>query len=99
MVHELRRLGHDVLTRQDAGNAGQAISDDAVLSFAVTQGRAVLTQNRRHFIRLHASRPEHSGMVVCTVDPDFASQAQRVHEAIESLTSLHGQLVRVNRPG
>ena len=32
-VEELRRLGHDVLTIQDAAQASQAISDEFVLAF------------------------------------------------------------------
>ncbi|GEM_PF-4264907 len=53
VVDELRRLGHEVLTSQEAGNAGQSIPDDEVLNFARVNNRAVLTLNRRHFIRLH----------------------------------------------
>ena len=34
VVEELRQLGHDVLTTLEAGYAGQAISDEAVLDFA-----------------------------------------------------------------
>jgi hypothetical protein len=49
----LRSLGHDVLTAQQAGQANQAIPDSQVLAFAAAQGRAVLTFNRRHFVRLH----------------------------------------------
>jgi hypothetical protein len=48
-VEELRRLGHDVLTTQQAGKAGQAIPDLQVLAFACEEGRALLTLNRRHF--------------------------------------------------
>lgn len=50
VVQALRRLGHDVLTSLDAGNAGRAVPDDEVLAFAVAGGRAVLTLNRRHFV-------------------------------------------------
>jgi hypothetical protein len=49
----LRALGHDVLTSQEAGNANQAIPDAEVLRFAAEIGRAVLTINKRDFIRLH----------------------------------------------
>ncbi len=44
-VEALRRLGHDVLTAAEAGQAGQGIADDAVLTFAHALGRAVLTHN------------------------------------------------------
>lgn len=47
----LRSLGHDVLTVQEAGNAGK--SDPEVLAFAIADNRAILTQNRRDFVRLH----------------------------------------------
>ncbi len=33
VVVELRRLGHDVLTVQEAGKANQEIPDDEVLAF------------------------------------------------------------------
>jgi hypothetical protein len=97
-VEALRVLGHDVLTTQEAGNAGQAIPDEEVLSFATRAGRAVLTLNRRDFIRLHKRGVTHAGIIVCTEDMDTAGQAARVHDAVASLSSLAGQLVRVNRP-
>lgn len=53
VVLELRRLGHDVLTLQETGTAGRSMSDAAVLEFACAQKRALLTFNRKHFIRLH----------------------------------------------
>lgn len=98
VVEELRRLGHDVETCQDAGHAGQAMSDEAVLNHAARHGRAVLTLNRLHFIRLHRSRPEHHGVVVCSFDPDFARQAREIDEAIASCGNLTRELIRVNRP-
>ena len=83
VAEELRRLGHDVLTVQEAGNAGRAVPDEQVLAFAREQRRAVVTLNRKHFIRLHEQHPDHAGIVVCTFDPDFAGQARRIHEVLE----------------
>jgi hypothetical protein len=60
VVELLRKLEHDVLTAQEAGNAGQGILDQAVLVFAISQERAVLTINRDDFIRLHRLDPNHS---------------------------------------
>jgi hypothetical protein len=97
-VEKLRELGHDVLTIQEAGKADQALPDKEVLAFAIRENRAVLTLNRRHFKRLHRENPQHAGIVLCTVDPDFAGQAERIHSAISALASLAGQLIRVNRP-
>jgi hypothetical protein len=98
VVQELRRLGHDVLTTHEAGQSGQAISDDAVLEFARSDHRTVLTINRRHFVRLHSASPEHEGIIVCSYDPDFEGQAVRIHVAIGKQMQLSGQLLRVNRP-
>jgi len=97
VVDKLRALAHGVLTIQETGQADQAVPDDKVLEFATTENRALLTLNRRHFIRLHRERPQHAGIVVCTVDPDFAGQAGRIHKAIRGQDSLKGQLIRVNR--
>ena len=97
-VEALRGLGHDVLTTAESGRAGQAISDAAVLGFATTENRIVVTLNRRHFIRLHHSTPEHTGIVVCTLDPDSTALAQRIHESLENLPQMAGQIVRINRP-
>ena len=98
VVEALRALGHDVLTVQEAGNAGEAISDEQVLAIATERDRTVITLNRRDFIRLHALRPSHAGIVVCSQDPDTDGQASRIHQATESAESLAGQLLRVNHP-
>jgi hypothetical protein len=55
VVMELRRLGYDVLTSYDAGQANQGIPDEDVLTFATQQERAVITLNRDDFIALHRS--------------------------------------------
>jgi hypothetical protein len=62
---ELRRLGHDVLTSLDAGNANASVPDAEVLSFASSRQRILLTNNRRHFLQLHSRRTEsHCGSPV-----------------------------------
>jgi hypothetical protein len=98
VAEELRRLGHDVLTVQEAGNGGQAIPDESVLAFAFGQGRALVTINRKHFIRLHRSNPGHAGIIVCTLDLDFIRQAYRIHSALKEQDRLEGQILRVYRP-
>ena len=97
VVSALRQLRHDVLTLQEADMANQSIDDEVVLAFAHNDGRAVLTINRKHFVRLHNAGLEHSGVIVCTFDPDFERQAGRIDAALES-QELAGQLIRVNRP-
>jgi hypothetical protein len=97
-VEELRKLGHDVLTSYESGKAGQAIPDEDVLAFAVNNERALLTLNRKHFIRLHTLKPQHFGIIVCTFDPEFSAQAKRIHETLEHESPIMGKLIRVNRP-
>jgi hypothetical protein len=98
IVEELRHLGHDVLTVQEAGQGNRWTSDEAVLEFATAQGRAVLTFNRRHFIRLHWAGQAHAGILVCTWDRDAAALAARVHEAVARHSTLDSQLIRITRP-
>ena len=98
VVEELRRLGHDVLTAQEAGQANLGVTDSAVLAFAIAQARAVLTFNRRHFINLHRRIVSHRGIVVCTRDDDVPGLAGRIDLAIRSCPGLDGQLLRINRP-
>ena len=97
VVIDLRGLGHDVLTTGDAGKANEAIPDEEVLRFAVGNGRAVLTHNRRDFLRLHRENPDHEGILVCTDNPDFPALAAKVHARLQAMESLKGRLVRVNR--
>ncbi len=97
IVEVLQTLGHDILTVQAADNRG--LPDEAVLAFATQENRAVLTFNRRHFIRLHTQQPEHAGIIVCKDDPDRESLALRINIAIAPLETLQGQLIRVSRPG
>jgi uncharacterized protein with PIN domain len=98
VVEFLRSFGHDVLTAREAGNANLKIPDDDVLTFATRNERAVLTRNRRDFIRLHRLQPNHAGIIVCTENPDFTELATYIHEMISVEQSLKGKLIRVNRP-
>jgi predicted nuclease of predicted toxin-antitoxin system len=98
VAEELRRLGHDVVSILEHGRAEEGVPDPEVLALAIAEDRAVLTINRRDFIRLHNQNPQHAGIIVCTADIDFVGQAQCIHAAIEAAGDLHGQLIRVNRP-
>ena len=98
VVELLGAFGHDVLTARDAGNANLRITDEDVLAFAVSNERAVLTRNRRHFMRLHRLQPDHAGIIVCTEQPNFQRLAALINQAISSEETLKGKLIRVNRP-
>ncbi len=99
VVRELRNRGHDVLTSLEAGRANKKVPDDEVLKFATAEGRAVLTLNRRDFIRLHRDCDgQHAGIIACTRDDEPAALALRIHDALEMSGDLNGQLLRVVRP-
>jgi predicted nuclease of predicted toxin-antitoxin system len=93
----LRLLGHDVLTVQEAGNANQKIPDDRVLAYATDHERAVLTINRQDFIRLHKEQIDRCGIVACTENRDYQRLAAKIDEAVCSVDSLNGQLLRITR--
>ncbi|MEQ1908308.1 MAG: DUF5615 family PIN-like protein [Vicinamibacterales bacterium] len=97
VVEALRRLGHDVVTLADAGHAREAMPDEAVLHLAIADGRAVITLDRRHFVRLHGDHLVHAGIVVCTLDLDFEGQARRVDAALREHEVLTGCLLRITR--
>jgi len=98
VIAELRRLGFDVLTAFEDGRANQSITDRVILARATELARAILTLNRRDFKRLHLEMPEHSGIIICTEDPDRVGQAQRIAEAIKEARGLGNKLIRVYRP-
>ena len=95
IVQMLRQFGHDVLTSLEAGNANQRIPDDAVLAFASTQNRILLTLNRRDFIKLHYLNLDHSGIIVCTEDSDFKALANRIHKELCSEVPFSQHLIRI----
>lgn len=98
VVVELTRLGHDVLTVRAAGYAEQSWPDPEVLAFATHERRAVVTLNRKDFLRLHRETPLHAGIVVCTFDLDFARQARRIDDALQNLGDPGGKVLRINKP-
>jgi hypothetical protein len=98
VVEELRRLGHDVLTVQEAGQGNQKTPDADVLAFAIQQGRAVLTFNRGDFFRLHQRVQPHSGIIACTWDADSVALAAGIHQAVSQCPVLDNQFLRIYKP-
>ncbi|MEG4059080.1 MULTISPECIES: DUF5615 family PIN-like protein [unclassified Microcoleus] len=97
VVQNLRSLGHDVPTVQEAGNAG--LPDEDVLAFAITDNRAVLTVNRRDFFQLHNLKPDHCGIIACTRDDDMPRLSANINDAISTAEILTGKVIRVYRSG
>lgn len=94
----LRQLGHDVLTALDDGRANQGIDDPDVLTRPTQLGRAVVTNNRGDYHRLHRLGVVHAGVITYTYDPDSVELARRIHAAIASLATLQALLIRIVRP-
>jgi hypothetical protein len=97
VVDALRALGHDVLTTREAGTANKQVEDPVVLAYAVSQGRALLTLNRRDFRRLHQSGVPHDGIIACSEDLDFSGQASRIDDEVRKHATLKGQFIRIVR--
>jgi nucleoside-triphosphatase THEP1 len=98
VVENLRTLGHDVLTVQEAGKANLKIPDDEVIAFASSNECVVLTLNRRDFKRLHRSTSNYAGIIICTDDADRNGLAERINVAISMSEPLASKLVSVVRP-
>jgi hypothetical protein len=102
LVKELRRLGHDVLTSYEAGNANQRIPDERVLTGATRDDRSVVTFNRDDFLELHRSGFQHSGIIVCKEDRNHLVQGLALHEYLVTQQTLKNRFIRVlkqNQPG
>jgi predicted nuclease of predicted toxin-antitoxin system len=72
----LRRHGIDVTTTPEAGLTGA--TDEEQLRFAVSQGRAIFTQDK-HFLKLAGQGTEHTGVLYCR------QQTRSVGEIIRGL--------------
>lgn len=97
VIKFLRNFGHDILTAKEAEQDNQRIPDEDMLSFAISNKRAILTRNRRDFIRLHCLNSDHTGIIVCSEEPNFEEAAIAIHELIIKEKSLEGKLIRVIR--
>jgi hypothetical protein len=74
VVVELLRLRiHNILTLQAAGKDNPKNPDEEGLAFAVSENRAVLTQNRRYFIRLHSLQSDHAAIIFCRGGDDLTA--------------------------
>ena len=98
LVEAIRALGLVVISAEESGRANQLIPDPEVLAHAISLGRAVLTNNRWDYHRLHKTCPGHAGIVTYTRDPDDSALALRIHKAITDNEPLAGKLVKIIRP-
>ena len=98
VVQGLRERGHDVLTTLEAGKANQSIEDDEALNLAASLERAVLTLNRRHFVRLPGARLRGRIMPIMR-SPGLCGvlQLQRCHFALFCKNRLRIIVIRKGR--
>jgi predicted nuclease of predicted toxin-antitoxin system len=73
VVELLRLMIHNILTVQAAGKDNPKNPDEEVLAFAVSENRAVLTLNRRYFIRLHSLQSDHAPIIFCRGEDDLTA--------------------------
>ena len=99
LVEALRALGHDVLTAYEDGRANQKIPDEEVLRHTTEISRAVLTNNRGHFHRLHRECEIHAGIITFTDDRDATALAARIHAEVVKHSDLKSELIKIVRPG
>jgi hypothetical protein len=99
VVEALRRIGHNVITVADAGKAGQALTDKAILELAAADQRAVVTLNRRHFVQLHVADPQPRRYCRVLARSRLREPGgPRIDQMIATEEPLAGRLLRVNRP-
>ena len=87
-----RRHGHDVATVRQACDSkyGDGFDDKIVIEYAHADRRIVLTDNRRHFWKLHLEMPWHSGIVLCQVYSDPNAKAERINAIIRETYADRG---------
>ena len=97
VVSRLRSFGYDIVTLKDLGLADQQLPDDKVLEKAIELQRAVITFNRKDFIKLHRTNDQHYGIIIATFDTAFSSLAGRIHLQLLNTDSIVGKLIRVTK--
>lgn len=97
-VKQLRNLGVDIITLQNLGLVGIGLQDASVLELSIKLKRAILTCNRRDFIKLHKQSSEHFGIIVCTRNPDHKTLAESIYSVLESESIIENSLLKVYRP-
>jgi uncharacterized protein DUF5615 len=93
VVDELRRRhGHDVVTvRQTCSSKyGDAFDDKSVLEYALSERRVVITDNQKHFRKLHVDMPWHSGIVNCSVYANPNKKADRINDILRRTAARIG---------
>ncbi len=71
IAERLRQRGHDAVSAQEVGHL--ELSDPEQLAYATAEGRALVTKDVGHFIKLSrdaiASQKPHAGIILCPPEP------------------------------
>ncbi len=100
LKRQLEIAGHQVCTPFEAGISGRP--DDVHLRYAAEHGFALLTYNAADFLELHASHPDHAGVLIVYREADltknmsYADIVQAVHNLTESGVPISGHLYVLN---
>ena len=89
IVENLRQRGFDVLCARDAGLLG--LDDDAQLTFAISQMRALVTHNRHDFEARHQRYVEngrgHFGIIIAKRRPRSAHVVRKLLMLLNRMTT------------
>ena len=86
LASALREHGYDALNAHECGRSNQQISDEDQLSFAVSQGRMLISHNIGDYCHLDAAwrmkDQAHCGILIGTQKLSFAELSLGVRDAI-----------------
>jgi hypothetical protein len=90
LAEQLRRLGYDVVSCREAGNAAQGRADEWQLEYATRDGRAILIHNIAHYVPIDtawkaAGRP-HRGIIAVPQSTSLRELIRRVVAHLEAVT-------------
>lgn len=91
LVKFLSEAGHDVITANRAGLTSQP--DSAVLSYASSTNRILLTLNCRDFDALHKANPNHPGILAVYQDANPSNKM-----SFKSIVRAIANIERANIP-
>lgn len=98
IVLKLRELGIDIITVADLLLDNQGTPDTDIYKVATDHGRAVVTFNRKDFLRIHNQSTRHSGIIVCKRNTPVALLVQKISDLVQSTVDFSGQLHRIVQP-
>lgn len=99
LAEQLSRLGYDVVSCAGEGNASRGLSDEWQLSYAVSQGRAIVVYNVADYVVVNddwwrQGKP-HNGILVAVAEWHIGELVRRTRHVLDT-TAPH-EIVSVLR--